>query len=503
LGPAAAREGNRRHTFALSFGPGCCRALAREFPGRFCLYDSPGHDESIYSMKKVIALILVLAAAGAGYFYWRVREAKADQPSPQTTTAVIAKGSIFQAVSSTGKVVSNRDVDIKCKASGEVIKLPYDISQDVKQGDLLLEVDPVNQQRAVHLAEVALSESQAHLKQAEQNLVVAQQNIVTGRDKANALVQSATVRAKDAKAKADRRRQLLAKNLGMQEEVDAAETEAAQAAADLASANVQLEEIKTQELALDVKKQDIELAKAEVESDQIALSNAQQNLLDTKVVAPMDGVVSALNIQTGTIISSGITNVGGGTTILTLSDLSHVFVLASVDESDIGHVAVDQDVNITTDAYAGRTFKGKVVRIATKGVNVSNVVTFEVKIEVLDQRKNLLKPEMTANVQIISAQRDDVLTVPAQAVSRKNKETVATVVKADGTNEERPVQVGLTDGEKWELVSGLSEGETVLVRKDEQQSKWRADQARMMGGMGMFPGAGRPGGGGGGRGGGR
>jgi HlyD family secretion protein len=468
----------------------------------------PGHDESVHSMKKVIALILVLAAAGGGYFYWRVREAKADQPVSQTTTAVIAKGSIFQAVSSTGKVVSNRDVDIKCKASGEVIALPFDISQEVKAGELLLEVDPINQQRAVHLAEVALSESKAHQKQAEQNLLVAQQNIVTGRDKANAMVQSATVRARDAKSKADRRKQLLAQNLGMQEEVDAAETDAAQADADLANARVQLEEVKTQELALDVKAQDITLAQAEVESDQIALSNAQQTLTDTKVLSPMDGVVSALNIQKGTIISSGITNVGGGTTILTLSDLSRVFVLASVDESDIGHVAVDQEVNITADAYAGRTFKGKVVRIATKGVNVSNVVTFEVKIEVMDKRKILLKPEMTANVQIISAQRDDVLTVPAQAVSRKNKETVATVVKADGTNEERPVQVGLTDGEKWELVSGLAEGETVLVRKDEQQSRWRADQPRMpgMGGMGMFPGGGRPpggGGGGGGRGGGR
>jgi HlyD family secretion protein len=458
-------------------------------------------------MKKLIAFILILAALAGGYYFWRVRDSKADQPVSQTTVVAVSKGSIFQAVSSTGKVVSNLDVDIKCKASGEVINLPFDVSQPVKQGDLLLELDPVNQLRAVHLAEVALSASQAKLKQAQQNLLVAQQNVVTGRDRANAAIASATVRATDSKAKADRRRQLLAQNLGMQEEVDAAETDAAQAQADLATAKVQLEEIKTQELALDMKQQDIILAQADVESDAIALSNAQQTLTDTKVMAPIDAVVAALNIQKGTIISSGITNVGGGTTILTLSDLSRIFILASVDESDIGHIAVDQDVTITADAFAGRTFKGKVVRIATKGVNVSNVVTFEVKIEVLDKKKALLKPEMTANVQIISAQRDDVLTVPAQAVTRKGKETVATVVKTDGTNEERPVQVGLTDGEKWELVSGLTEGETVLVRKDEQASRWRADQPRMpgMGGMGMIPGqGGRPaGGGGGGRGGGR
>jgi HlyD family secretion protein len=221
----------------------------------------------------------------------------------------------------------------------------------------------------------------------------------------------------------------------------------------------------------------------------------------------MDGVVSALNIQKGNIISSGITNVGGGTTIMTLSDLSRIFILASVDESDIGHVALDQDVNITADAYAGRTFKGKVVRIATKGVNVSNVVTFEVKIEVLDDAKRLLKQEMTANVQIVAAQRDDVVLVPAQAVSRKQGEVHATVVTESGRTEERTVKLGLNDGDNWEVLEGLKEGEVVQL-KPEAQSRWRGDQQRPpnmgFGPMGFPGGGGRGGGGGGGgRGGGR
>src|SRR5262249_12618539 len=151
---------------------------------------------------------------------------------------------------------------------------------------------------------------------------------------------------------------------------------------------------------LEVRRQDIKLSEAQLRSDQVALANARQQLTYTKVTAPMDGVVAALNVQIGTIISSGITNVGGGTTILSLSDLSHIFVLASVDESEIGSVAIDQQAVITVDAFPGRRFRGKVVRIATRGVNVSNVVTFEVKIEVLGENKTLLKPEMTANVQI-------------------------------------------------------------------------------------------------------
>ena len=455
-------------------------------------------------LLRLLGVLIVVGAivAGVGMYQRGVRASQAPVVASQTSK--IEKGSIFQAVSSTGRVVSNLDVDIKCRASGQVIKLPFDVSQSVHQGDLLLQLDPADQQRSVEQAEVALAISQAKLAQAKQNLVVGEQAVVTNRDRANAMLESAKIRAKDAQSKADRRRQLLEQQLGSQEEYDAAQTDAAQAAADLASINVQLAEIKTQELALEVKRQDVKLGEAEERSDQIALTNARQQLSYTTVTAPMDGVISAQNIQIGTIISSGITNVGGGTTIMTISDLSRVFVLASVDESEIGKVKLDQPVNVTVDAYAGRRFKGKVVRIATKGVNVSNVVTFEVKIEVLDESKRLLKPEMTANVQIIAAQRDDVLIVPAQAVSRKQGEVHATVVAPDGTTSERTVKLGLNDGDNWEVLQGLTEGDVVQVRTD-TQSRWRADQQRPgMGGfgpMGGFPGGGR-GGGGGGRGGG-
>ena len=455
-------------------------------------------------LLRLLGVLIVVGAIVAGVVMYQ-RSVRASQaPVVASQTAKIEKGSIFQAVSSTGRVVSNLDVDIKCRASGQVIKLPFDVSQSVHQGDLLLQLDPADQQRSVEQAEVALAISQAKLAQAKQNLVVGEQAVVTNRDRANAMLESAKIRAKDAQSKADRRRQLLEQQLGSQEEYDAAQTDAAQAAADLASINVQLAEIKTQELALEVKRQDVKLGEAEERSDQIALTNARQQLSYTTVTAPMDGVISAQNIQIGTIISSGITNVGGGTTIMTISDLSRVFVLASVDESEIGKVKLDQPVNVTVDAYAGRRFKGKVVRIATKGVNVSNVVTFEVKIEVLDESKRLLKPEMTANVQIIAAQRDDVLIVPAQAVSRKQGEVHATVVAPDGTTSERTVKLGLNDGDNGEVLQSLTEGDVVQGRTD-TQSRWRADQQRPgMGGfgpMGGFPGGGR-GGGGGGRGGG-
>jgi multidrug efflux pump subunit AcrA (membrane-fusion protein) len=119
-----------------------------------------------------------------------------------------------------------------------------------------------------------------------------------------------------------------------------------------------------------------------------------------------------------------------------------------------------------------------------------------VKIEILSENKTLLKPEMTANVQIVAAAKHDVLVVPTQAITRKDDNLIATVSKTAGATEERPVQVGMTDGANYEITSGLAEGETVMCRKGDADSKWRPDQPRPpFGGPMMFgprgPGGGR------------
>jgi multidrug efflux pump subunit AcrA (membrane-fusion protein) len=160
-------------------------------------------------------------------------------------------------------------------------------------------------------------------------------------------------------------------------------------------------------------------------------------------------------------------------------------------------VAEDQVVNITADAHPGKQFQGKVVQIATAGVNASNVVTFEVKIEVLSENKALLKPEMTANVEIIVARKDEALLVPSDAVVRRKGGRFVTV--ADGlARKEEKVEVGLSNGTQTEIVSGLAEGQTIIVQKSGSQSRWNArqpggamGQQRMMMGQGGPPRGGR------------
>jgi HlyD family secretion protein len=209
-----------------------------------------------------------------------------------------------------------------------------------------------------------------------------------------------------------------------------------------------------------------------VTNDLTALDLARERLNDTKVYSPIDGVVTARSVQIGQIISSGISNVGGGTTALTVSDLSRIFSLASVDEADIGKVTVGQPAEITVDAFPGKRFIGRVERIAIRGVNVSNVVTFEVKIEVTSKDKGLLRPEMTTNVDIVAAARDSVLSVPTDAIVRKGGKSHVTVVKADGAKEDRIVGTGISDGQRTEITTGATEGE-VVVNYQGADSKWK------------------------------
>jgi HlyD family secretion protein len=423
--------------------------------------------------KRVWLIIVAIGVIAIGIYSLRARgTAKADTAS-QASAVKVEEGPIRLAVDSTGRVVANLNVDIKCKASGEVISLPFDVSDTVTQGALLVQLDPVDEQRNVDQATVELSASQSKLDQARLNLEIAQRTLATEKDKAEAALKSAEAQAQDARAKADRMKQLLGKKLASQEDYDTAETAAIQAASDLDNARTHMDELKTQEVSLGLKQDDVRLAQTQVESDKVNLEIAQQRLKDTKVFAPMNSVVSALNVQKGQIISSAISNVGGGTTVLTLSDLSHVYVLAAVDESDIGKVQVGQPATITADAFPGLRFYGKVVRIATAGVNNSNVVTFEVKIEVLSRNRRLLKPEMTANVEVIAAEEENALLIPVEAVSRQRGNSFVEVVKSDGTTEKRQVEVGINDGVKLQVLKGLSLGETVMVNKGEAQSRWR------------------------------
>jgi RND family efflux transporter MFP subunit len=422
-------------------------------------------------MKKTIITVAVIAVIIVGWVLLKPGRNGNASAEAEVTAIKVERGPIRSAVSCTGRVVSNLDVDIKCKAGGEIISLPFDVSDSVSKGDLLAELDPADEQRRVNQAKVQLSSSQARLGQARQNLDTAVKNLQVERKRAEANLESARAKDAEASARAERISGLFNQGHVSREELEAAETAATVASTELENAEFRLEELKIEEEALDVMRKNVDLAEAQVESDRIELETAEQRLADTKVVSPMDGVVAERFVQVGQIISSPTSNVSGGTTLLTVSDLSRIYVIASVDESDIGSVEVGQPADITADALPDSRFRGEVVRIATRGQNVSNVVTFEVKIEVTGKEKDRLKPEMTANVEIIAGENPDALILPASAISRDGGKSL---VYVPGDDEPRTIEVetGIEDGVIVEILSGLEEGQEVLVDSGRIQSRW-------------------------------
>jgi multidrug resistance efflux pump len=417
----------------------------------------------------VVALVMMIGVGGAGFAWHQHRTAITSAAGVEYYT--VARGTVEKSVTSAGEVISNLDVAIKCRVGGPVAKLPVDISQTVKKGDLLCQLDPTDEQLAVRVAERTLAQSTARLEQARLTYQQAELNLQTTRARDESALASAKVKAINLQLKADRQKQLMDQKLGSAEDYETAQTDAATAKDTAASAQVALTELKQQELQLQAKKLDVANAQAQLESDQFNLDTQKQQLAYTTVVSPMDGTVSALGVQIGSMVQSGTGGFSGGTTIMVLSDLSHIYTMATVDQSDIGGVAVGQMARVEVDSFPDRTFLGKVVRIATTGVNSSNVVTFEVKVEVIDKDKSLLRPEMTGTVTIVEAERKDVLLLPTAAIIHHDKQT--SVQLADGR--QQPVQLGLNGGENVEIVSGLREGDKVVSQAVEAPTRWKND----------------------------
>jgi len=438
-------------------------------------------------MKKwVVALICVCAAGAGAWLFLRGDGSGPSETGYQQKTVPVRRGTVRKTVPTTGYVVPEREVEIKCKASGEIIRLPFDISDTVKKGELLLELDPRDEEFNVQERKSSLKAAQARLEQAKINLAITEKSLVTDGKKAEAELKNAKAASEDAALKAERAKTLLEKKIGSREEYETAATAAVRASAELENARVRMEELKVQELNVGLKKCDVTLRQEEVVSAGIALQQAEDRLAETKILSPMDGVIGSRNVQTGQIIASAISNVGGGTAVMTLIDAGRMYVYASVDESDIGNIRTEQRARITVDAHPDTGFMGKVVCIGTKGTNVSNVITYEVRIEVIRGDISLLKPEMSADIEITIAHKADVLIVPVQALFKSKGETCVLVPSEGKDPEPHAVTAGVQDDEHAEITEGVSEGDTVIADAQQVSGKWKKDSRRRR--PGLIPG---------------
>lgn len=427
-------------------------------------------------MKKFVLFVILLSlcAVVTGYVYKQKNPGLSEQDlaAERPRDIFVERDTIDLRVATTGKVVSNLDVEIKSKASGQIVELPYDVSDEITSGFLLCELDPVDELRNVANREAQLQATRARLEQAQQQLEIAQADVDTGTSTALAELESAQVKFQELRSRMERQQELYRQRLVSSEELDILRSELSAAERSLRNAQVRVAELKNLPRTVELRKQDMILNQTEVTRAEIEMQNALQRLAETKIYAPMDGVITSRPVQTGQIIASGISNVGGGTTLMTLSDVSRLFINASVDESDIGKIRVGQDTVITADAFPGRRFTGKVVRVAAMGETVSNVVTFEVKIEVDETGLDLLRPEMTANVDIQAERREQALVIPNEVIQFDDTGYYVMVAGEGGTSEtRRNIDPGITDGLKTEVLSGVQEGDRLLLPTS-LRSRW-------------------------------
>jgi HlyD family secretion protein len=190
------------------------------------------------------------------------------------------------------------------------------------------------------------------------------------------------------------------------------------------------------------------------------------DLRNATIVSPMDGLVLSRDVEVGDAVSSILVMGSQATLIMTLGDVSDVYVLGKVDEADIGQVYMGQPARIVVESFKDKKFEGKVTKISPLGQEKDNVTTFEVRVSIKNPTGEL-KVNMSANAEIILEERKGILLVPESAlVYDKERKPSIEVPDRSATNGRRKVavQLGISNGVKAELKAGLKEGEKLVLQ---------------------------------------
>ena len=381
----------------------------------------------------VVALVIVAVAATRG-------GTKIDP----IKLAKVEKGDLAKSVVATGKITPITKVEIKSKASGIVEKLYVDTGDHVKQGQVLAELDRVEIQAQVNSAKAQLLSSQANLKSAEA-------------DEKRAKVDAQGVDIPTLQRAYERAQEMSKDGVVSQATLDDAQRGYIMAVNKRDVARAQLV----------VNKAKVSQAQAEVEKDEASLKQFQEQLSYTTITAPIDGVVLSRDVEVGDAVSSILVLGSGATLVMTLGDTSEVYVKGKVDESDIGKVYLGQPARIRVETFKDKTFTGHVTKISPMGVEKDNVTTFEVRVSI-NNPGGELKAEMTANAEIILDEHHNVLMIPEGAImyDKDKKASVdIPVPSAKDGMKKIAVNIGISNGVKTEVLSGLKEGDQVVLQQ--------------------------------------
>ncbi len=318
--------------------------------------------------KKLIwwlAIVIVLAAAGGYYWIWQGKSEKVTYRFEK-----LDRGDLVVTISATGTLNAVTTVQVGTQVSGTIAKLYADYNSVVTEGQLLAQLDPTFLQASVNVQRANVDRAKAQLQESQRNF--------------------------------DRTKELLAKSMVSQADMDAATT-------------------------------DLQSAQASLRQVQASLDQAEVNLKYATITAPISGVVISRNVDVGQTVAA---NFSAPTLYTIANDLRKMQVQASVDEADVGQVKVGQRVTFRVDAYPEEQFEGTLSQVRLAPVISQNVVTYSVIIDV-DNPEQKLMPGMTATVSIEVARRDNALRVPLLALRFTPTDSAALRLLASGSPQDK------------------------------------------------------------------
>jgi macrolide-specific efflux system membrane fusion protein len=383
-----------------------------------------------------IAAPVLIAALGAAYYAWSRYD---SQPLATMITQAVTRGDIEDSVTAVGTLDAIKSVDVGAQVSGQLKSLHVEIGDKVEENQLIAEIDPASIENKIEIDQAELANLEAQLVSRKAQLVLKGANI-------------------------ERQRSLVATNSVSQSTLD-------QAVADYTAAQA-----------------DVKAIEAQIRKQKATLAGDKVDLGYTKIYAPMAGTIIDNPAKEGQTLNANQTT----PTIVTVGDLSTMTVKAQVSEADIGKLKLGMDAYFTLLGQPGKRFTGKLRQIEPMPDTENNVVLYYALFDVPNPTGELMM-SMSAQVFFVKAAAKDVLIVPSAAI-RTNGEPTAekpakaevTVVAPSGATETRAVEVGIRNRVSAEVVSGLKEGEKVVV-DTEAATRGSGRKAATQRGMRMPP----------------
>jgi len=433
------------------------------------------------AIKWGVITLIILALGALAYTFL-----KPEETTPNYLTATVEVGDIENNVMASGKVKALNTVDVGAQVSGEVKRLYVEVGDEVKQGDLIAQIDQVTQKNSLSNEQASLEQSEAALQSAQAESLSKQASLKS----AYADLASRQSELKQAQSDFARLQDLVAIDAISQQEYDTQATSVETAKAAVANARA----------AIDTAKAAIATTEANINSQQAALrksrtnvSTAQEDLSYTTIRAPISGTVVSITTEQGTTVNANQT----APTLVTLADLSTVRINAQISEADVINVNAGMPAYFNIIGNPDQQYDATLTAIEPAPEQISSTSSTDAAIYYVGYVEvpnpdRLFRIDMTAQIYIIVNEAKNALLVPSTVIQEKRskgkeKGKAATgkfvrVLKEDGTVEERTVKVGIDNRVNAQILSGLKEGEEVIIS---EESGKKSGSGRIPGGPRM------------------